>query len=142
MDAVLVPEGFQPLFRTSPALELVGPVYSRGRAPGLVLGLRVQEKHCNARKAMHGGILATLADVALGYNVAFASDPPLLAATISMSIDYAGQAKIDDWLEAVVEVVKRGSRLAFANCYVACESRPVARASAVFFITRGLSPES
>ena len=41
-----------------------------------VVGLRVESKHCDARGTVHGGILATLADVALGYTMAFASPPP------------------------------------------------------------------
>jgi acyl-coenzyme A thioesterase 13 len=55
--------GFKPLFRTSPVLDLIGPFYCRGEGPDLVIGLRVDEKHCNARGTVHGGILATLADV-------------------------------------------------------------------------------
>jgi acyl-coenzyme A thioesterase PaaI-like protein len=66
-----VPDGFAPLFRTSPATDLIGPIYCRGRGKDLALGLRVEEKHCNARCTVHGGILATLADVALGYAMAY-----------------------------------------------------------------------
>ena len=48
-------EGFKPLFRKSPVLELIGPLYSKGEGERLVVGLLAQDKHCNARGTVHGG---------------------------------------------------------------------------------------
>ncbi len=132
-----VPADFQPLFRTSPALELIGPVYSRGEGGQRVLGLRAQKKHCNSRGSVHGGILATLADVALGYAMAFSSDPPGRLVTANLSVDYAGTAKAGDWLEACVDIQKQGSRLSFANCYIVVAGERIVRASAVFAVAGG-----
>lgn len=131
-----VPAGFAPLFRTSPVLELIGPVYSRGAGGQRVLGLRVAEKHCNSRGTVHGGMLATLADMALGYAMAFASDPPRDLITANLSLDYAGNAKVGDWLEARVDIQKQGGRLAFANCYIFVNEERIVRASAVFVAPR------
>jgi len=127
-----VPEGFEPLFRTSPFLDLAGPFYGKKSADGLVVGLRVAEKHCNTRGSAHGGLLSTLADVALGYNAAFGGDRPVAMVTASLSIDFAGQAKLGDWLEARVDVQKVGRSLAFANAYLHVGDNRIARASAVF----------
>jgi acyl-coenzyme A thioesterase 13 len=129
MDA---PQGFKPLFRTSPVLELIGPLYSRAEGKQLVLGLRAETKHCNSRGTVHGGILATLADVALGYTMAFSTDPPGNLVTANLSLDYAGTAKAGDWLEARVDIQKQGSRLSFANCYIFVGEQRIVRASAVF----------
>jgi len=129
-----VPEGFQPLFRTSPVLDLIGPLYGRGKGTDLVVGLRVEPKHCNARGTIHGGILATLADVAIGYAIAFSADPPIGAVTANLSLDYAGTARIGDWVESRVDIQKRGTRLAFGNCYLCVGEERIARASAVFLI--------
>lgn len=126
--------GFQPLFRSSPVIDLIGPVYSRGEGADLVLGLRVEAKHCNMRGTLHGGILATLADVALGYAIAFSSQPPTGLVTANLTLDFAGTAKIGDWLEARVDVQKKGSRLAFANCYISVGVQRIVRASAVFLV--------
>lgn len=126
------PPEFQPLFRTSPVLDLIGPLYSRGEGRLRVLGLRAQEKHCNSRGTVHGGILATLADVALGYTMAFSSDPPGNLVTANLTLDYAGTAKAGDWLEVHVDVQKQGSRLSFANCYIVVDGERIVRASAVF----------
>jgi acyl-coenzyme A thioesterase PaaI-like protein len=129
-----IPEGFAPLFRTSPVLDLIGPLYSRGKGSELVLGLRVENKHCNARGTIHGGILAALADVALGYTIAFAEDPPVGLMTANLTLDFAGTAKVGDWIETTVDIHKRGARLAFANCYLTAGSERIVRASAVFLV--------
>jgi len=130
----LVPQGFKPLFRSSPALELIGPLYSRGEGVDLVIGLRAERKHCNMRGTVHGGILATLADITLGYSLAFSTEPPTAAVTANLSLDFAGAAKEGDWLEARVDFHKLGARLAFGNCYITVEDNRIVRASAVFLV--------
>jgi uncharacterized protein (TIGR00369 family) len=132
------PEGFKPLFRSSPVLELIGPLYGRGEGRDLEIGLRVEKKHCNARGTVHGGILATLADVALGYAMAFSTQPPTGAVTANLSLDFAGTAKVGDWLQTSVDIQKQGSQLAFANCYIAAGAERIVRASAVFLVTGAL----
>ncbi len=131
----MIPDGFQPLGRLSPVIEMIGPVYRRGEGAGLVLGLRAERKHCNMRGGVHGGIIATLADIALGYALAFSTEPPTAAVTASLSLDFAGAATEGDWLEATVDFQKLGRRLAFANCYISAQGQRVVRASAVFAVT-------
>src|SRR2546421_467515 len=105
------PPGFEPLFRTSPFLETVGPLfYRRDPDQGLIIGLRIAEKHANARGIAHGGLLVTLADIALGYRTAFGEDPPAGLITANLTADFAGAAKIGDWVEAHVDVQKIGGR--------------------------------
>ena len=129
-----IPAGFKPLFRSSPVIDLIGPVYSKGEGADLVLGLRVEAKHCNMRGGVHGGIFATLADIALGYTLAFSTSPPTGLITTNLSLDFAGTAKVGDWIEARVDVQKKGSRLAFANCYIGVGEERIVRASAVFLV--------
>ena len=129
------PPGFVSLEGRSPTIDLIGPVYARGKGRELVLGLRCERKHCNTRGTVHGGILATLADIALGYSLAFSTEPPTAAVTASLSLDFAGAANAGDWLEATVDFQKLGKRLAFANCYISAEGQRVVRASAVFAVT-------
>ncbi len=126
------PKGFGPLVRTSPLIELLGPFYSQGTGTDLILGLCVAEKHTNARGFAHGGVLLTLADVALGYAAESSVDPPARLITASVSADFAGSARLGDWVEARVDVQRVGGRMAFANAYLHVGDRRVARASAVF----------
>ncbi len=101
-----VPAGFEPLtkLRTSPFLDHVGPFFFQWREKRLVLGLRIEGKHANARGTAHGGLILTMADVGLGYQMAMSHDPPVRATTVSMSADFIGSAGIGDWLEADVEM--------------------------------------
>ena len=129
-----VPAGFEPIIRTSPYIELLGPIYNRRGDDGLVLGVFAAEKHCNARGLVHGGVFSSLADVALGYNAALLGEEPVPLVTASLTLDYAGTARKGDWIEVVSDVQKRGSRLAFANCYFYVAERRIVRASGVFAV--------
>ena len=133
------PTGFEPLFRSSPFLETVGPLFYRKEPDGtFVVGLRVLPKHANGRGGTHGGLLLTLLDVALGYRAAFSQDPPAALTTASLSADFVGSPKVGDWVEAHVDVQKVGSRLAFANAFLVVNGERLVRANAVF--SRGAGP--
>ncbi len=127
-----VPQGFEPIFRTSPFLDLCGPLFYKHKGAQLIFGLRIAEKHANARGLAHGGLLTTFADISLGYALAYSTDPPGTYVTVHMDLDFAGAARIGDWLEARVDIQKRGSRMAFANAYLSVGEQRVVRASAVF----------
>ena len=127
-----VPRGFKKLFRSSPFLDLIGPLYYKPQKSGFVVALRAAEKHCNARGLVHGGVLMTLADIALGYRLATSEDPPAALSTASLTTDFVDAAKLGDWIEAHVDIQKLGGRLAFANAYIKCDGKRIARASGVF----------
>lgn len=127
-----LPTGFEPIFRSSPYLDLLGPIYNKKNDDGLIIGFQIAEKHCNARGLAHGGVFSGLADVALGYNAVVQSQQQLPMVTASLNVDYAGAAKIGDWVEIEVDVQKVGRSMAFANCYFVANSKRIARASAVF----------
>lgn len=110
----------------------MGPFFYREDGRTIVIGLRIAAKHGNARGTAHGGLLLTLADIALGYTAAFSQDPPLSLTTANITADFAGGAKLGDWLEAHVDLQKIGSRLVFANAYLVVGSERIARVSAVF----------
>ena len=129
------PPGFVPLARTSPVLDLIGPIYSRGTGAELVLGLRADTKHANARGWVHGGILATLADVALGYCLESLAEYRSSLVTVSLSLDYAGTARAGEWIESRVDVQHLGGRLAFANAYLVSGATRLVRASGVFLVS-------
>jgi uncharacterized protein (TIGR00369 family) len=128
-----IPEGFSKVERTrpNPFNELVGPFYIRREDKDVSLGIRIEERHCNSRGICHGGFLATMADLALGYACASVGGHASFV-TISLTLDYAGSAKPGDWVQSRVEVQKAGSRIAFANCYLVADDVRLVRASAIF----------
>ncbi|EDX88984.1 thioesterase family protein, putative [Alcanivorax sp. DG881] len=93
-----------------------------------------EKKHCNARGIVHGGVLGTLADIAMGYSSAFSTEPPTPMVTTSQTMDYVGKAEQGDWIEVHTDVQKVGRSTAFANCYFHIGSRRIARASAIFSV--------
>lgn len=115
-------------------MQLIGPLYSHGTGNDLVVGMRAEQKHCNLRGHVHGGMLATLADIALTLPVVLSTDPPTSVVTASLTVDYAGQARVGDWLETRTDVQRQGNRHAFINCYIYVGEQRIVRASGVFVI--------
>jgi uncharacterized protein (TIGR00369 family) len=126
-----IPEGFRKLERLSPFNALVGPLYERRDGDAVSIGLAIEAKHTNSRGICHGGVLATLADLALGYAMLAKSGDKGFV-TAHLAVDYAGAAKAGDWIESRVEIQRLGSRLAFANCYLVSAGKPIVRASGIF----------
>ena len=131
-----IPEGFHRVQRPqpNPFNELVGPFYARRQGKDISLGLRIEERHMNSRGICHGGLLATMADLALGY-ACLAIGGQTSFVTVSLSLDFAGSAKAGDWVESQAEVQKTGARIAFANCYLVANGVRIVRASAIFALS-------
>jgi len=60
--------------------------------------------------------------------------------TASLNMDFSGSAQAGEWLETRVEIQKKGSRLAFANCAILAGAQPIAHASAVFLMATPVLP--
>jgi uncharacterized protein (TIGR00369 family) len=99
-----------------------------------VLGLRATKQHANAAGTIHGGLLATLCDTAVGHAVRAEADEISAAATVSLTCDFLTPAEPGAWLEARTDVERLGSRLAFADCSISADGREVVRARAVFSV--------
>jgi len=126
------PEGFRLIPRLSPFNSLVGPLYERRRGDEVSIGVRIDDKHTNSRGICHGGLLATIADLSLGYAMLAKTGGKGGFVTAHLAVDYAGAARVGDWVESAVEVQRMGKRLAFANCYLLCGEARIVRASAIF----------
>jgi uncharacterized protein (TIGR00369 family) len=99
---------------------------------GNVLALRVQDAHTNMHNIAHGGLLATLADCALGSYIA--KEAAASVVTVRMSVDYLNGVKPGDWLEAHVQIEKKGRRLIYASCSLQVGAKMMLKASAVFAV--------
>ncbi|HEY3716164.1 MAG TPA: PaaI family thioesterase [Jatrophihabitantaceae bacterium] len=134
MTSLAPPDGWVPVSRRSPFLDLVGPLWVRD-SEGLdpIFGLRIEERHANGRGGAHGGILMTMADLVLGYTAALRREPPIGLTTASVSVDFAGSAQVGDWVTGRADVQHVGRRL--VNAYLSVEERRILRASAVFAVT-------
>jgi acyl-coenzyme A thioesterase 13 len=126
--------GFEPWSRRSPFGDAAGPLLFRADGGRLTFATRVEERHANTSGSAHGGMLSTFADLALGYAVAFSTEPPTALRTVSVTIDFIAAVGVGDVLTATPQVLRVGSRLAHATAIVVVGEVPVARASATFAV--------
>lgn len=131
-----IPEGFAPHFRQSPVTDPWEPLYSRKGPSRVELGFRATEAHCNSRGFVHGGVIAALADNALGMSVGEAmraeGAEPTRLVTVSLALDYLATARIGQWVVVSPRVLKTGKSLGFADALISADDAPVARANASF----------
>jgi uncharacterized protein (TIGR00369 family) len=131
-----MPDGFAPLVWPG-FCALIGPLQARPEAAGLgdgrgvVIGLRVEPRHANTGGYAHGGLVATLADIALTHAILRRSGPEFLIVTCSINLDFFGAVETGEWLEAHTIVTKSEGSLAFAQCDLLVGSRKIVHASAV-----------
>jgi len=135
------PEGFLPVESTGPFMSMLGPLYYRPIDGGVIVALRIADKHLNRRGIAHGGMLVTLADSAMGINLGRTREPRLWTVTSSLATDFIAAARHGDWVEAHVEILKIGQRLAYASCYLKVGARRILRASGVFAVVRPARPD-
>lgn len=131
--AMTLPQGFEPHFRQSPLTDPWEPLYSTVWDDGVTIGLQIGDSHTNSRGFAHGGLIAALADNAMGLACVQGSKGQLESAvTVGLSIDYLAVAGIGDWLEFRAKIIKVGRTLSFAECRVVSQERLIARATANF----------
>ena len=68
MNDTNIPPGFGPNQRRSPLTDPWEPLYWKQTADAVIFGLRLAEPHTNARGLIHGGLIAALADKAMGHS--------------------------------------------------------------------------
>ncbi len=128
------PPGFAPHFRKSPLTDAWEPLFSKREGDVLTIGVLVATPHTNARGMAHGGLIAALADNAMGLACALSGAGVGGIVTVSLTCDFTGTARIGDWLEVAATPVRGGRTLAFGEARVTTGDRLIARASAVFSV--------
>lgn len=126
------PEGFEPHFRKSPVTDPWEPLFSR-RIDGVVqIGLHLRAAHCNSQGLLHGGVVAAVADNAMGLSCGTSMATKQGLVTLSLSVDYVGTAKIGQWVQVEPRVLRTGKTVGFADALVTADGAVIARASATF----------
>ncbi|HVJ55163.1 MAG TPA: PaaI family thioesterase [Aliidongia sp.] len=125
-----VPEGF----RAVPMDRFIGangPLYAKREGEGLVLGFRVELRHCNPADICHGGMLMTLADMLLGMGSNFQGKLGRFLPTVSMTTDFLAPAPLGAWVEGRTELLRTTRNLVFAQCLVTADGTLALRASGI-----------
>ena len=130
------PDPFTPHPRKSPLTTPWEPIYADIRDDRWLLAVEVREPHTNSRGGPHGGLIAALADNAMGLSCGVLLKSLDIVSsglvTVSLAVDYLGAAKLGQWLEFDTDFIKPGKSLCFAEATVRADGKPVVRAHATF----------
>ncbi len=131
-----IPPGFVRATHGGPYADTLGPFWSKRAEDHVSLGLRVEHRHINSMGAAHGGMVATLADLALVHAVSVAREKAGMErarlATISLTVDYLAPPMEGCWLEVQARVTRMGRNVCFTEGSMLADGKHVARVSAVF----------
>ncbi|OBV10627.1 PaaI family thioesterase [Erythrobacter dokdonensis] len=137
MDDTAIPEGFKPAAFTPGFLDHGGPYFLGPPVDGVrVVGLRIMPHHINYQDSAHGGVISTLADVALSHAVYDAERPRLAPSTVTLTVNYLAGARLGDWLEARVRIDRLGGRTAYTSGGIWRGEEQLATMSGVFAFRR------
>jgi uncharacterized protein (TIGR00369 family) len=127
-----IPEGFERHFRQSPLTDPWEPLYSKRTDRAVIIALRLRKPHTNGRGLIHGGLIATLADNAMGHSCAHVMAGASSLVTIGLAVDFVGTAQIGQWLAVEPEVIRTGRTICFAQSLVKADDVVIARANGTF----------
>jgi uncharacterized protein (TIGR00369 family) len=109
---------------------LAGPIWRNGDAQ---FGFLVEAKHLNFANIVHGGMLMTLADQAMGMTALRATgNKP--HATIEFNMQFVGAVRVDEFVEAHCEIVRLTRAITFMQCKLVVGTRVVANATGIWKI--------
>jgi uncharacterized protein (TIGR00369 family) len=135
-----IPAGFVALPEAKGHIGVVGPLYlrhERGPERDLVqLGFRVEPRHCNPAGILHGGMMATFADMLLplsAHRLSRAAAGHFLP-TVSLQLDYLAPAPQDAWIHGEAQVLRATRSLLFMQGLVWADGHLAARTSGVLKI--------
>jgi acyl-coenzyme A thioesterase PaaI-like protein len=127
-----VPDGFAREPRSSPYLDLIGPLWRRDGADGPVFAVCVEAHHANRAGVAGGGLLVSIVDIAMSRFLREMTGETGHFRTVSLATDFAGAARVGDWVEVWPRLVANRGRLLFCEARMTVDGAPVVRASAVF----------
>jgi uncharacterized protein (TIGR00369 family) len=102
-----------------------------------VVEMATTEDMANHSGVVHGGMISTLADSAMGRSLRTLSPAVVRAMSFDLKLNFINAAKVGEKLRATGHVIHAGRRTVVAECRVeGNDGRLVATASATFAVTR------
>jgi uncharacterized protein (TIGR00369 family) len=130
-----IPEGFAPFKIAMGFLAANGPLYGRWDGTHLLMGFRVEARHCNPGQVAHGGMMATFADMLLPIAARFQSKTDMgFLPTVNLACDFLAPAPLGAWIEGRAEVVRMTRNLLFAQGLATADGEACLRANGIFKI--------
>lgn len=107
-----IPSGFEPFPIDGEFNDLLGTFYVRDDPPARVWGFVADSRYSNPNGVVHGGMLMTFADTAMGQLAEDTSG--MLTATISLNVEFVAATPVENqWVECRPAVVRMGRSVAF-----------------------------
>lgn len=110
---------------------LVGPFWTRQDADTLDLGFYMDTRHSNRASRLHGGMICTVADRAMGM-CARIDEPDRNHATISLNLNFLDSAVPGEFVVARATLARNTRTLCFLHCAVSAGDRLLATAQGVW----------
>ena len=105
-----LPPGFRLVAQTSGFADASGPWFEKVEGGRLIRGFLPGPRHANSHGIVHGGMLATFIDSAMGSTVFHVLERRCV--TVRLSLDYLMPGRLGDWLQAEAEVVGHDENMA------------------------------
>lgn len=124
------------IFEGQGFVDHVGPFYVRREANGLrSFGFIAQAKHANLIGVVHGGMLMTLADRALGV-AAWDAAGGRPSVTVQFDMQFLSAVKMDEFVELAPELVRLTRSLVFMRGMLTVAGRAAASANGLWKILK------
>lgn len=111
-DLTLPFQGFAPMALADPFEIHIGPVFEKGPRGGRCFALRIDERHVNRGGALHGCMLATFADLALGAAVWDATSG-VPSVTLAMQMQFLKSGQVGDIVQVLPQLLRRTHAFVF-----------------------------
>ena len=132
MTSIAVPPGYELCDMPDGGFaKLVGPLFIRHTEAGPRFAFRAQSKHVNARGVVHGGMMTTFADQALGLTIQRALDT-IDIATVNLNCDLVAVARAGDLIEGEATITRVTTRLIFVRGTITCGDVVLTNASGIW----------
>lgn len=128
-----IPPGYEVFRNQTGFSQHVGPFYVRKPLNGhtLAFGFRVLPQHINQGGVVHGGMLVTFIDHALGAMV-FTGAGRRPCSTISLDCNFVSPGRLGDWIECTGEVVRATSSVMFMEGRLRVGDRTLLQAKGIW----------
>lgn len=116
-------------------MHLIGQVWVKAFSKQKLFGFVAEPKHLNRNKTVHGGMLVSLLDHALGQACADVTEENALLSTIQINTHFISTAKIDDHIISKAEVIEKTKSLIFVRGQCQANGKTILSGEGVFKIS-------
>lgn len=118
---------------------IAGLLWSRGSGAQATYGFIAEARHSNGHMGtVHGGMLMTFADIALGCAVVAALGAPICV-TAQLQVHFVGAARVGDFITCQPEIIRQTRQLLFLRGLINAGDKTVASTDGIWKV---LEPRS